>query len=341
MCTWAGYVGTEPAAPILLEMGRRQEGLWSGYYSGLATLSGQELHLDKVVGPMSKLEAETDVLGFPGTMGLVHSRTNSGGGRAWGQPFMSSERTVVCCAQGSLGRFDPDLRVKLGDELLSIGRSFASATPGEMESYPTLQDGSAIHSTEMAGEAVEVERLLGASPQAALRTTMTRMPTEAVYAFMLRYQPGRLYVANVNQRAAIGRDETGTYIASSALAFPESVRWRAETSGNTIVVIEKDSVQFEPLASWETFPVEESFPAGVDEAILAFIRENAGCSLSMIVQGTLSSLIATRNIARRPVVGYQAIERLLLSGAIRSEEQSVPGVGGEGTAPRTVFFAVE
>jgi hypothetical protein len=34
MCNIAGYVGIRPAAPILIEMIRRQEGLAGGYYTG-------------------------------------------------------------------------------------------------------------------------------------------------------------------------------------------------------------------------------------------------------------------------------------------------------------------
>ena len=37
MCNIAGYVGNKPAAPILLEMLRNQEGLAGGYYTGIAT----------------------------------------------------------------------------------------------------------------------------------------------------------------------------------------------------------------------------------------------------------------------------------------------------------------
>ena len=39
MCNIAGYVGTKQAAPILLDMLKKQEGYGGGYYSGIATMS--------------------------------------------------------------------------------------------------------------------------------------------------------------------------------------------------------------------------------------------------------------------------------------------------------------
>lgn len=338
MCTWAGYVGTEAAAPILLAMGKRQEGLWSGFYSGVVTLSEAHLCLAKVVGTMAQLEAETDVQGFPGTIGLVHSRTNSGGGRAWGQPFLSSGRTVACCAQGSVGQFDGTARVHLGNELLSSGRALPTATPGPVGDYPVLQDGTAVHSTEMAGEAVELERERGAEPVEAVRRVMLRMPTEAIYAFIFHDQPDSIVVANVNRRMAIGRDVSGTYIATSAVAFPDGVHWRLETPGNSIAVIERGSVHFEPIAPPGTFDVQEVMPANLDSAFLDFVRENPGCGLPHAIGQALAPLFAERGLSRRAAAGFQTMERLLTAGLIRTETGTVPGVDGRGLAPRTVFF---
>ena len=44
MCNVAGYVGNKAAAPVLLKMMARQEGFGGGYYSGIATIAGGELH---------------------------------------------------------------------------------------------------------------------------------------------------------------------------------------------------------------------------------------------------------------------------------------------------------
>ena len=75
MCNIAGYVGSRPAAPLLLEMLRRQEGLNAGYYSGLATLHEGQVRYAKVVGSHQTLVETTDAASLPGTVGIVHGRT--------------------------------------------------------------------------------------------------------------------------------------------------------------------------------------------------------------------------------------------------------------------------
>ena len=77
MCNIAGYIGTEPAAPILLELIERQEGLAGGFYTGIATIHQGKLHWRKVVGDCARLLGETDAQDLPGTIGLAHSRSNS------------------------------------------------------------------------------------------------------------------------------------------------------------------------------------------------------------------------------------------------------------------------
>ena len=55
MCVIAGYTGKHRAAPILIEMMSKQEGFNAGYYTGLATVHGGKLHMDKVIGDLQIL----------------------------------------------------------------------------------------------------------------------------------------------------------------------------------------------------------------------------------------------------------------------------------------------
>ena len=73
MCNIGGYIGSEAAAPILLDMMEKQEGLAGGYYSGIATIADGRLHFAKVVGDFAKLRRETDAERLPGTIGIAHS----------------------------------------------------------------------------------------------------------------------------------------------------------------------------------------------------------------------------------------------------------------------------
>ncbi|MBQ6824951.1 MAG: hypothetical protein IJP27_09880 [Clostridia bacterium] len=74
MCNIAGYIGSRPAAPILLEMLKKQEGLAGGYYTGIATLHQGKIYCTKLVGDVDALIRETEAANLPGTGGIIHSR---------------------------------------------------------------------------------------------------------------------------------------------------------------------------------------------------------------------------------------------------------------------------
>ncbi len=71
MCNIAGYVGTQPAAPLLIKMMRQQEGLCGGYYSGIATLHEGKIYYAKLTG---------DVRGRAGGRRRPHPRGMAGEG---------------------------------------------------------------------------------------------------------------------------------------------------------------------------------------------------------------------------------------------------------------------
>ncbi|NLB80278.1 MAG: hypothetical protein GX800_01355, partial [Clostridiaceae bacterium] len=50
MCNIAGYIGNKQAAPILIEMMKREEGFAGGCYTGIATLHQGRLHYTKLTG---------------------------------------------------------------------------------------------------------------------------------------------------------------------------------------------------------------------------------------------------------------------------------------------------
>ena len=61
MCNIAAYVGTKQAAPIIIEMLRRQEGWDSGYYTGIATIHEGKLYMEKDACNLETLLQQTDI----------------------------------------------------------------------------------------------------------------------------------------------------------------------------------------------------------------------------------------------------------------------------------------
>lgn len=339
MCTLAGYVGEKNAAPILIEMSKRQEGLWAGFYTGLTTISKGLLHHDKVVGSTLKLENETHAASFPGTVGIVHSRTNSGGDKEWGQPFVDGSKIVSCAAQGSPGLFVDNIhRIKLGDELNSKGVSFRTAVPGPVSRYPVLTNGSSIHSTEIFCASVSDEYKKCSDPVEAIKKTALRIPTEAIYLLLFRDEPEKIFVYNFNQRLVFGRDNSGTYFASSSLSFPEQVAIWCEMPANAIAIVSKDTLEFIRFVPKQEFLVSETYPVGLEEAFLSYVYSHPGKTLGQVVGEVTKGLFPKATLVRKAAAGYQTLERLIANGEIRTEPHMVPGVNGQGEAPQIGLF---
>src|SRR5271155_2432618 len=79
MCGIVGYTGHREAEPILLAGLQRLE--YRGYDSaGLATLSGDKMHLRKSAGRIAKLAQLLANKPAPGTHGISHTRWATHGG---------------------------------------------------------------------------------------------------------------------------------------------------------------------------------------------------------------------------------------------------------------------
>src|SRR3989338_7827161 len=82
MCGIVGYLGKQEALPILLDGLKNLE--YRGYDSaGLLTCEGGSVHLAKAVGKVANLEEKVSggsSNGFPGTVGIAHTRWATHGG---------------------------------------------------------------------------------------------------------------------------------------------------------------------------------------------------------------------------------------------------------------------
>ncbi len=231
MCNIAGYIGKRQAAPILIEMMRREEGFAAGYYTGMTVHDGTRLVTDKVLGGLDRLLAETDCQRFLGTCGFIHSRSKSGGGREWGQPFLSADGCTSLIANGMAGVFlTPEMkekRCKYAASLEELGYTFPSRAPGTIGDYPALSDGTAIHSTDLMCQYV-TSLIDGGMPIGdALTAMMNELPCEVVTLLMRKEAPDSIFVSRINFPMTVGIAADGDiYLATTRLAFPEDVDFK-------------------------------------------------------------------------------------------------------------------
>lgn len=231
MCNIAGYIGKKAAAPILCEMMKRQEGFHGGYYSGICTHDGKKLHSAKVIGDMNNLLNETDALSLPGTMGFLHSRSNAGGGARWAHPFLSRGKKIAYIANGTDGVFDTEENTEkkcaLAKRLEQEGAVFTSKTTGAVGAYPLLADGTAIHVSDLRCQHIASLTQKGISVDEAMSLDISYIPSEVVGLVMHEKYADRIFVSRVNYPMMIAVSTDGdTYLATTAMAFPEDVEFR-------------------------------------------------------------------------------------------------------------------
>ena len=226
MCNIAGYVGSKRAAPILIEMMRAQEGWGGGYYSGIATIHEEKIHYAKLTGNMDRLTAETEAANLPGQIGIIHSRSKSGGGDRWAHPFIAGKdgsESAAYVANGSYGWFADRTEEagRIAASLVRDGYALTSRETGAIGRYPQLGDGSCAHMSDVMAQLIARKIDEGLDACSAMNEAFCRMPSEIVGLLLSLTEPDCIVFSRVNQPMNVSFAPHGAYLATAALAFPK------------------------------------------------------------------------------------------------------------------------
>lgn len=332
MCNQAGYLGDQPAAPVLLAMMERQQGFAGGYYSGLATLDAGRLRYTKVVGDFSRIRSETNAEKLPGTIGIAHSRSNSGGDVEWGHPFVDCRQRLAYVANGHLGLFEHvELQNKLLRELEAGGHHFRSRSQEMVNrngKAPVLADGSSVHLSELMCHLIEslVEEH---GPAEAMRRAYSTYPAEIAGILLHTDLPDCLVATRISQPLVLGRGPHGVYVATTALAFDfaEVTEWYPLPPCTT-AVISRDRIELLPL---DPLPGEVSphlpWVEGVD-AVVQLLSDGEPHGLGELLQ-PLASLWPETVAPQKYRLCYEILEGLAVHGRLEFDDVEVPGAFAE------------
>ncbi|MDF2725477.1 MAG: glucosamine--fructose-6-phosphate aminotransferase, isomerizing [Paenibacillus sp.] len=342
MCNIAGYVGERRAAPILIDMMRRQEGFGGGYYTGIATISEGKLHYAKVVGDLERLLAETDALHLPGTIGLLHSRSNSGGGRPYAHPFIGCGGKLAYVANGSTGLYGTEAnKRKFGqaaDELERKGYVFDSKS-AELKIYVPLSDGTVIHMSDLMCQMIASYIDTGHGHAAAMASAFAALPSEIVGLMIHADRPDRIVASRINMPMMIGRAANETFLATAAIAFPDEVADEhiamlppastAEVLSSRYIVTEQRPA-VDPVADISAKLWREAYERA--EAALAG-QEEKPKRVADIVK-VLEDLKPKEQAAQLAMVAYEVLRSLKRDNRLGITTVTVPGAQAGITSPQ-------
>jgi hypothetical protein len=323
----AGYIGKEPAARVLYEMQRRQESIFGGFYSGIATCSNGRVYRERTVGSFDLLNDKIAKGVVPGTIGIAHSRTNSGGGVSWAQPRLNLLESIATVGNGFLGVLSNPKRIsEVAEKLLKAKLTFQTSSASPILNAAHLSSGSYVHPAEVLLEAVSFEFAKSGSLEQAIRAIDIR--SESVEIYLTAGLAGTLYVVNHNQSLIAAKSELGMQIATSRLAFNNSIIWDFEIPPNTFAVVNEDQVQVKPL--WvDEARYDLNVPKNLDKVFLSYIAENPGSFWEEVIDNALYPQFSKEYASLAAIVGHRLFEKCLANREINCQLDQVIGLEGQ------------
>ncbi len=222
MCNIAGYSGNRQAAPILIEMLRRQQSYDGALSTGVATIHEGKLHYRKVVGDVDALLRETDALSLPGTIGIAHSRPAAD--KNLPHPYISMDGRMALVTNGNT---PPNHYSYLTDNTLELlekeGFKFTTEMEGKKEGFPSLSNGNAVSPAEGRVHLVDYYLKKGLCMEEAMARCSDEMYADNVFLTLSLDAPDRISALRTTRPMNILLGDGETFLATTTFGFPDDV----------------------------------------------------------------------------------------------------------------------
>lgn len=342
MCNVAGFIGRRQAAPILLEMLSRQEGLGGGFFSGICTLHDGKLHMRKVEGSLEDLLRDTDASELPGTVGIAHTRPDMGGDRAQAHPFISHDGHLAYIANGHRGYYTSCYdRSAMAKEIIEKGGNFTSQTsnPGQNSAVsPRLPDGQYIHPSDLLCQLVAEKIKQHNSVADGITTAMSLYPAEIIALMLHTTTPDQINVARLSQPLMVAQQDNEMYLATSTIGFGfESPDWLSVFPASSTGVITRDDMLVKPLSVKGKKCCFELPYAAAYEIIINTLKCPEGAGIQDLKDAT-SNLWPAEFAPQKDFLVYDIIRSLIIDSKIIQKNIVSTSVHSGKTAPHTRFF---
>jgi glucosamine--fructose-6-phosphate aminotransferase (isomerizing) len=240
MCGIVGVIGSEPAAPLLLEALRRLE--YRGYDSaGIATLVGDRIERRRAPGKLHNLAAELERDPLPGMTGIGHTRWATHGAPTQRNAHPHGTPRVSVVHNGII-----ENHAELRAELESAGQVFETETD-----------------TETVAQMIDLNLRQGMDPVEAARTTFARLEGAYALALVFAGHPELMIGAQHGAPLAVGFGESAMYLGSDSLALAPMTRRIAYLhDGDWAVVSRDNAVIFGPGGAPVNRPIRVTVQTG-------------------------------------------------------------------------------
>ena len=222
MCGIVGYIGTEQAAPIILDGLSKLE--YRGYDSaGMAIFDGEKINTRKAVGRLKVLENLTHGgENMKGTSGIGHTRwaTHGAPSDINSHPHMNNAGTIAVVHNGIIENYIP-LKKKMQDK----GYQFVSETDTEVLAHL-------------------LDYYYKGNPLEAITKVLHRVEGSYALGIMFADQPDKIFAARKDSPLIVGKSDNGSFIASDVPAILDQTR-RVYYIGNLeIAELSRDEIHF-------------------------------------------------------------------------------------------------
>ena len=276
MCGIVGYVGSQQAAPILLDGLSKLE--YRGYDSaGLAVRNGtEETEVIKAKGRLKVLAEKTNNgTAVPGTCGIGHTRwaTHGEPSENNAHPHMSDDGNVVAVHNGIIENYQ-----ELKNKLLRKGYTFYSETD-----------------TEVAVKLIDYYyKKYEGTPVDAINHSLVRIRGSYALAVMFKDYPEEIYVARKDSPMILGVGDGESFIASDVpaiLKYTRNVYYignleMAKVSKEEITFYNLDGEEIQKKMKTVDWDAEAAEKAGFEHFMMKEIHEQPKA-----IQDTLNSVI--------------------------------------------------
>ena len=336
MSALAGYVGHQPAARVLIDMLRREEGLGGGYMTGIATVANGRLYYEKVVGDLEVLLGETPAANMPGHVGIIHSRGEGTGGRQRAHPFVNDGPDLAYAATGDTappGR-SPDYGA-VARSCFDSGHRFLSLDETSERGPARWSEGLPISSGEVMCHCVSAHYDESGDLAQALGAAVLDLPAEIAALAVQAEHCGSFAAIRINMPLFLGQDDGGTYAATTALAFPESVTWTAAMPPNCAATVRGKALELWPVPQTGVSVAPLPSAVEVSETVVAALRRGEPLDLSQLMEAT-EPLWSRETAPQKGMLVFELLQSLVREGKVELQEVRIARRDGDGTAPTTL-----